>query len=56
MSLEADLIEVRKLTKMFAGIANVEAALSGALGAEASNHLGYGFDLASSNILIPDRK
>lgn len=36
MSLEADLIEVRKLTKMFAGIANVEAVLSGALGAEAA--------------------
>jgi hypothetical protein len=32
------------------------SSVTGALGAEASNHLGYGFDLASSNILIPDRK
>lgn len=36
MSLEADLVEVRKLCKAFSGLANVEAALSGAVSADAS--------------------
>lgn len=36
MSLEADLVEVRKLCKAFAGLANVEAVLNSAVSAEAS--------------------